>query len=126
MSARVAVRVRLGVLVVVRAPGTVVRRLQLQGLRAIQRGGRRLLGLGVVNHGNVTETLSRVRVIVAQTGSRRPSETFVARTRDVRPHTRASFEFRLRTRLRGAATARVVIPGAGGRKAIRRTYRLRL
>jgi hypothetical protein len=125
-GARVAVRVRLGVLVVVRAPGAVVRRLQLQGLRAIRRGRRRLLGLGVVNRGTVTETLARVRVTIASTGRRRSSETVVARTQDVRPHTRARLEFRLRGRLRGAATARVIIPGAAGRGVIRRTYHLRL
>ena len=123
---RVAVRVRLGVLVVVRAPGAVVRRLQLQGLRATRRGRRRLLGLGVVNNGNVTETLARVRMTISRSGQPRSSETVLARTRDVRPHTRASLEFRLRRRMRGAVTARVVVPAVRGRTAIRRTYHLRL
>jgi hypothetical protein len=123
---RVAVRLRLGVLVVVRVPGAVVRRLELHGLRAIRRGRRRLLGLGVVNDGNVTETLAGVRVTISRIGRRRSSGTVVARPRDVRPHTRATLEFRLRRQVHGAVMARVVVPAARGRPAIRRTYRLRL
>jgi hypothetical protein len=125
-DARVAVRVRLGVLVVVRAPGAVVRRLELRRLRVFRRGRRRLLGLGVVNRGNVTETLARARVSIARAGAPRRFETVVARTREVRPHTRARLEFRLPTRVRGAVTARVVVPAVRGRSALRRTYRLRL
>jgi hypothetical protein len=123
-GARVAVRARLGVVVVVRAPGGVVRRLQLRGLRVARRTGRRVLDLRVANRGNVTEEL--VRVQVAFSRARRRLATLRAAARDVRPHTQGIIEFRLRRPLRGAVSARVVIPAVPGRGAIRRTYRLRL
>lgn len=125
-GARVAVRARLGVIVVVRTPGTVVRRLLLRRLSAARRGGNRVLELGVVNRGNVTEALHGVRVTLSTKGSARRPLTVVAATSEVRPQTRAIFEFRLRRRVHGAATARVVIPAVPGRSVIRRTYRIRL
>ena len=60
----VAVRVRLGVVVVVRAPGVVVRRLGLGSLRVRRHRGARVLELWVANRGNVTETLGRGRVVL--------------------------------------------------------------
>src|SRR5262249_50286501 len=54
----VAVRMRMGVVVVVRTPGTVVRRLELHTLRARRAThGSLALELLVVNRGNVTEVL---------------------------------------------------------------------
>jgi hypothetical protein len=123
---RVAVRVRLGVVVMVRAPGTVVRRLQLRRLWVARRGGRRLLELRVANRGNVTETLTGVHVAVLRARTRRHLATLGAGRRDVRAHSQGILEFRLRRRMRGAVSARVVIPVAPGRRAIRRTYWLRL
>ena len=46
-----AVRVRMGVVVVVRAPGAVVRHLELRGLRVARSGRIRMLELGVANVG---------------------------------------------------------------------------
>jgi hypothetical protein len=125
-GARVAVRVRLGVVVVVRAPGTVVRRLELRRLWVARRGGRRLLELRVANRGNVTETLARVHVTVSRARTRRRLATLGAARRDVRPHSQGILEFRLRPRLHGAVRVRAVIPAAPGRSGIRRTYALRL
>jgi P pilus assembly chaperone PapD len=125
-GARVAVRVRLGVVVVVRAPGTVVRRLVLRRLSVARRGGRRLLELRVANRGNVTETLARVRVTVSRVRTGRRLATLGASRRDVRPHSQGILEFRLRRRMRGPVSVRVVIPAAVGRGAIRRTYVIRL
>jgi hypothetical protein len=125
-GARVAVRVRLGVVVVVRAPGTVVRRLKLRGLRVARHGGRRVLELRVANYGNVTETLPRARVTLSRLRTPRRLVRLLAAWRDVRPHTQGILEFRLRRRLRGAVRARVVIPAVPGRRAIRRTYAIRL
>ena len=125
-GARVAVRVRLGVVVLVRAPGTVVRRLVLRRLRVARRGGRRLLELRVANRGNVTETLARVHVTISRARTGRRLATLGAARRDVRPHSQGILEFRLRRRLRGAVSVRVAIPAAPGRRGIRRTYALRL
>jgi hypothetical protein len=125
-GARVAVRLRLGVVVVVRAPGTIVRRLELRRLRVVRRRGIRALELAVVNAGNVTEQLRHVRAVVRRARSGRAVATAAARPREVRPATRGLLEFRLRTRARGRFTARVVVPGESGRATIRRTFRVRL
>jgi hypothetical protein len=126
VGARVAVRVRLGVVVVVRAPGNVVRQLELEGLRVVRHGGRRVLELRVANHGNVTETLPRARVTLSRARTHRRLATLLSARRDVRPHTRGILELRLRRRLRGPVSARVVISAAPGRRAILRTYAIRL
>jgi hypothetical protein len=123
--ARVSVRLRLGVVVVVRAPGAVVRRLKLRRLRVARRTGKRALELAVVNSGNVTERLLHVRVTLSRP-SRRLIATVRASDRDLRPHTRGLLEFRLRPSANGAVTARVVVPEEPGRPVIRRTYRLRI
>ena len=124
--ARVAVRVRLGVIVVVRAPGKVVRRLELRRLRAARHGRRRSIELRVANRGDVTEELARVHVTITRARTGRRLAALVAAQRDLRPHTQGILEFRLRRRLHGAVSARVVIPAAPGRAAIRRTYTMRL
>jgi hypothetical protein len=121
---RVAVRVRLGVIVVVRAPGKVVRRLELGGLRVARRRGRRLLELRVANRGNVTEMLPRVGVTISR--ARRRLAALVAQRRALRPHTQGILEFRLPQLRVRAVSARVVIPAGPGRGAIRRTYAIRL
>ena len=125
-GAEVAVRLRLGVVVVVRAPGAVVRRLELRRLRVVRRGARRTLQLLVLNAGNVTEPLRRVRTVVLRLPAGRRIETLAASTRELRPQTRGVLDFRLRTRARGAVTARVVVPAEPGRAVIRRTFSLRL
>jgi hypothetical protein len=125
-GARVAVRVRLGVVVVVRAPGAVVRRLELRRLWVVRRGRRRLLELRVGNRGNVTETLAQVHVTISRARTGRRLATLGAARRDLRPHTQGILDFRLRRRVHGAVSARVVIPPAPGRSAIRRTYAIRL
>jgi hypothetical protein len=120
--ARVSVRLRLGVVVVVRAPGTVVRRLRLGRLRV----ARRALELVVVNAGNVTERLLHARAVVSRLPTRHRIANVAASARELRPRTRGLVEFRLRTDVHGPATARVVVPAEPGRPAIRRTYRIRL
>ena len=124
--ARVSVRLRLGVVVVVRAPGKVLRRVELRGLRVARRGGKRALELVVVNSGNVTERLLRVRATLSRPPSRARIVTVRASARELRPHTRGLIEFRLRTSANGAVTARVVVPAEPGRPVIRRTYRFRI
>jgi hypothetical protein len=124
--ARVSVRLRLGVVVLVRAPGAVVRRLKLGPLRPTQRGSTRALELVVVNAGNVTERLRRVRSAVYRLPTSRHVETLAAGARELRPRTRGVLDFRLRSRERGLMIARVVIPGEPGRAAIHRTYRIRI
>jgi len=124
--ARVSVRLRLGVVVVVRAPGAVVRRLKLRRLRLARRGRRRALELVVVNSGNVTERLLHARVTLSRPWSRRRIAIVAAGARELRPHTRGLREFRLLAGANGPVTARVVVPPEPSRPTIRRTYRIRI
>ena len=123
---RVAVRLRMGLVVVVRAPGKVVRRLELHGLRVARRGKRRALDVAIANRGNVTESLQGTRVVLSRAANGRHVATLVAGSRDLRPRTRGIVEFRFRGRARGAMTARVVVVAEPGRRILRRTYRIRL
>ncbi len=119
-----AVRVRMGVVVVVRAPGKVVRRLALRGLRAVRTRRGRLLELVVVNRGNVTESFTRGRTVVSVERDGRRLARLTAATRSLRPGTRGVLQFPLRRRLRGNVVARVDLVYGAGR--ILHVYRLRL
>jgi hypothetical protein len=125
-NARLAVRLRMGLVVVVRAPGRIARRLELRRLRVVRRGRGRALELTVANRGNVTESLERALAVVSSVRSGRRVATLVAGSRDLRPRTRGVIEFRFRGHPRGVMTARVVIYAEHGQRAVRRTYRIRL
>ena len=60
------VRVRLGVVVVVRAPGKIVHRLDLAGVTVRRAAGKPVLRLRIANRGNVIEALNPAcsRVVV--------------------------------------------------------------
>ncbi len=124
MSDGLAVRVRMGVVVVVRAPGTVVRRLGLTSLRPVGAGRNRALELVVLNRGNVTESLARGRVVVALDQGGRRLTRLTAEPRSFRPGTRGVLRFPLRRRLVGPVLARVDLVTDAGR--IQRVYRFRL
>ena len=122
--AGVAVRMRLGVRVVVRAPGRVARSLRLGGLRVRRAGGARILELWVANAGNVTETLwrGRVRLLVARRGG---SMRILAAPRELRPRTSGLVQAVYRRQLRGRARVRAELVDPAGR-ILRRTFRIRL
>jgi hypothetical protein len=121
----VAVRMRVGVVVVVRAPGRIVRRIGLRSVR-VRRRGRRVsaLELWLVNRGNVTEALDRSRIDVRLRRGRRTARLLPV-PRELRPRTSGLMLLPYRGRLRGWVTARVTI-SLGPRAAVRRTFRLRL
>jgi hypothetical protein len=124
-SAGVAVRMRIGVVVVVRAPGRVVRRLALGGLRVRRVRGARILELWVINRGNVTEALGRGRVWISV--RRGPShETLRAKARELRPRTSGVVQLAYRGRISGWVTAHARIAAQPGGPAVRRTFRIRL
>ena len=116
----VAVRLRIGVRVVVRVPGRVVRRLLVRGV-VVRRSGRvRVLDVALANRGNVTEALPRGRIsVVVRAG--RGSEKLVARRRELLPHSQGVVSFTYRGRHRGPGTAAVAIDG----RAVR-TFRIRV
>lgn len=118
---RVAVRMRVGVRVTVRVPGTVVRRLVVRSLRRRAAGGKRILDVGVVNKGNVTETLARGGLNVLLVRQGRVLERLPAARRELLPGSRAVLSVTPRTRRRGVVVARVQLRGV-----VARSFRLRL
>lgn len=124
-AAGVAVRMRVGVVVVVRAPGRVVRRLAVGALRVRRARRARILELGVANRGNVTETLVRgdVRIFLRRPGRR---TSLRADPRDLRPRTHGIVQVRYAGRLRGRVMVRVWIRPEPGRPAVFRVFRVKL
>ena len=122
---RVAVRMRMGVVVVVRVPGAVRRRLELRAPRIARSGRARALELVVANRGNVTELFTRKRSLVTLTRGGRRIARLTAETRTLRPGTVGVLQFRYRRALSGPAIAHVDVTADSG-QAIRRTLRLRL
>jgi hypothetical protein len=116
---------RLGIVVVVRAPGRIVRALTLGALRLRRERSARIVELVVANRGNVTESLARGDVRV--TLRRGPLRAVVrADPRDLRPRTRGIVQLRYRGPLSGWVTATVRVAAEPGRPARSRTYRVKL
>ena len=85
-----AVRMRIGIVVIVRVPGAVLHRLELRGLR-VRHGHRAdLLELSVANRGNFTERLTRERVRVSLRRHGRVITRLRAVPREVFPRSRAT------------------------------------
>lgn len=121
----VGVRMRIGLVVVVRAPGRVVRRLLVRALRVRSSRRGRMLELHVVNRGNVTERLGRgqVRLVLRRAGIRaRPR----ADVRELRPRTGGIVQIPYHGPLRGWVSARADIVSQPGRLAVGRTFRVKL
>jgi hypothetical protein len=123
--AGVAVRMRIGVVVVVRAPGPVVRRVALGRLRVRRWRGARLFELGVANRGNVTETIdgTRLHVWIARGSGRARLRHEV---RDLRPRTSGIVQVPYMGRRRGWTSVRVELVGEPGRPPVVQTFRVRL
>ena len=115
--AGVSVRMRVGVRVVIRVPGAIVRRLRIDRLRSVR--GRRLV-LTLANAGNVTEELARGRLRVELRRAGRSLARLYAPRRELLPHARAVVSFGYPRRLRGPVTAIVAI-----RDGPQRRFRLR-
>ena len=125
-GARVAVRMRLGVLVVVRAPGRMSRRLELRRLRVRRIGPRRMLELLVANRGDVTEVLQRGRLKVTLRRGRRVVARLHAAVRELLPQTTGLAQARYSGRVRGRVTALVELAYDPGGGVVRRAFHIRL
>ena len=123
--AGVAVRMRIGIVVVVRAPGRIVRRLVLGRIRVRRDRAGRFVELRVANRGNVTESLARGDLQL--TLRRRRFETRLRSfPQEIRPKTDAIVQLGYRGRSRGWVTATGRIAMEPGRPAVYRTYRVKL
>ena len=99
-TAGVAVRLQIGVVVLVRVPGRIVHRLELGRLRVRQR----VLEAVVTNRGNVVE---RTRVRIALSRHNHVLARLSSARRTLLPHSRGTARLRFPTRLRGWFTARL-------------------
>jgi hypothetical protein len=123
---RVAVRLRLAVHVRVRAPGRLVRKVDVEGIRVRRTGRKRALLVALANRGNVTEQLSgRVTVTLAR-GRRLVSRLRYTRRRELFPAARAVVALPYAGRVRGALTAIVTLRRGRHAPALERRYRIRL
>ena len=95
------VRLRLGVVVVVRAPGQVVRRVSAVRLHVRRVGKARVLGLLLANGGTVTETVGGRCAVLWLYRRSRILARLRAAERTILPHTRGLVELVYRGRLRG-------------------------
>jgi hypothetical protein len=107
------VRLRLGVVVVVRAPGKVVRRVSAISLRVHRAGKARILGLLLANRGTVTESVGGPCTVLWLHRRGRILARLRAVERRILPHTRGLVELVYRGRLRGRLQATSPPPRPG-------------
>ena len=115
-SGGVGVRMRIGVRVVVRVPGPVIRKLAVVGLRIRRRGRARMLEVALTNRGNVTEALPHGRVTVELVARGRTIARLRAAPRELLPRSRGIVAVTYRGSYHGPALAFVEVRGAGGRR----------
>ena len=121
---QVRVRLRLGVIVVLRVRGRIVRRLDARALTVRRSGTRRLLDLRLVNRGNVTERPAGDGLRISLFRDRRKLATLRPRSVELLPHSAGIAVFAYRGRVRGVTVARVELPAPVGGK--RRSFHVRL
>ncbi len=125
-SARgVVVRMRIGLVVSVRAPGRIVHRVAIVAARARRAGAGRLLDVTIANRGNVIETIGAGRLTVTLVGSGGIVARYRAGRRELLPRARGLVRFRVRGGIRGVLTARVELQRTARHWVVRR-FRLRL
>lgn len=123
---RLAVQLRVGVRVRIRAPGRLVRKLAVDGLRARRFNRQRALLVSLANRGNVTEQLRGRLTVTLVDHTRVISRLRLGRARELYPGTRAVVVLPYAGRARGVLTAIVTLRiGASGHQLERR-YRLLL
>jgi hypothetical protein len=118
-NAGVAVRMRLGVTVVLRVPGRVIHRLAVRRVRVV-RGQVRVT---VANRGNVTEQLTGKRVVVTVRRGVHVLARLSPAARELLPHSTGVFVLRLRSSPLRANAVDVAIRAAGGAAGVTRTFR---
>jgi len=117
----VRVRMRVGVIVVLRIRGRIVRRLDASALTVRHSKALRLLELRLVNRGNVTERLARDGLRLSLFSGGRKVATLRPRSRELLPQSTGIAVFAYRGTLRGDVLARVELrpPVRGPRRSFR-------
>jgi len=125
VGAAVAVRMRIGITVVVRVPGRTRHALVLRGLHVRRVGDIRVLRLVIANAGNVVESLRRGGVQLQLIAGKRVVASLRSPARELLPHGTGVVDLPYRGGVRGYLTARVSVTPRTG-PAVNRTFRLRL
>jgi hypothetical protein len=120
----VRVRMRVGVMVVLRVRGRIVRRLDARGLSVRRHGTLRLLELRLVNRGNVTERLGGDRLRLSLLRRGRKLTTLRPTPRELLPHSSGIAVFPYRGRVRGTVLVRVAL--SPPLRGPRRSFHVRL
>ena len=109
---RVAVHLRLGARLRIRAPGRLVRRIAVKWVRARRLKGKRALVVSVANRGNVTEQLRGRLTVTLVRQSRVISRLRFGRPRELIPGARAVVALPYAGNARGLVTALVKVRGS--------------
>jgi hypothetical protein len=116
---RVAVQLRLGVRLRIRAPGRLVRRIAVQGLRARRLRGKHTLVVSVANRGNVTEQLRGRLTVTLVSHGRVISRLRFGRFRELFPGARGVLALPYAGNARGLVTALVKVRGSPSERRYR-------
>lgn len=116
---------RLGVVVAVRVPGRIVRRLAVGGIATSRGGGGRVLTVRVRNTGNVDVWLGRAAVVVRASSRGRVVAAWRRGGRRLLAGSQTLFTWRVPPRL-ALRLVRVDVAVQAGHASVRRRYRLRL
>jgi hypothetical protein len=122
----VPVRMRIGIVVVVRVPGRIVRRLLVRRLGVRRSGATRAVQLWLANQGNVSERLGRGRVAVTLIRRGRPFSVLRPARRELLPRSMGLLELPYRGHVRGPVVARVALVARPSGRLVRRSFRIRL
>ena len=134
-SGTVRTRTQIGLPVLVRVNGPVLRTLEIKSLRVAQSKSGRRLRLVVRNRGNINERLLRRTVTVRLVRGGKRLAKLVAPARTVLPGERTVYSLPLAERMHGSVTALVSVrpasaanagAGAPELRPLSRTFRLRL
>jgi hypothetical protein len=117
-NAGVAVRMRLGLTVVLRVPGPVIHRLAVERVRVA--GGQ--VRVTVANRGNVTEQLTGRRVLVTVRRGTRVLARLTPASRELLPHSRGILVLRLRGPTSRATVVEVAIRSVSGEPSRSRRF----
>jgi hypothetical protein len=122
---RIAVRMRLGVVVNVRVQGRIVHRLALASAHVRRLGKQRVVEVLTANRGNVTEELGAERMGLSLRRHGRVLATLRPERRQILPRTRGLVLFRYGGPVRGIVSALVRLSTESGEAATYRVFRLR-